>query len=299
MTDSWSIDEPTVVDIDATAHPAAAVSVRLVAGRVDVVVDPALPAGIAARVEVSVVRGRPVEIRWDGHTVSVGHSQRRVESFLGFFGGRAPYDDVAAVSVAVPVSCPVDLATVSADGLVSRIEHPVAVHTVSGDVALDGVRAAVTADSVSGALELRGLAGTVTAKSVSGDLTVHAVSLSALRSSSVSGEVNIDLADVVEGERLSCTASAKTVSGSVTVRLPAGTGFEVSAATASGQVVAGGQRQAGFGRRSSPLRYGSGGLTLAAHTVSGDVTVLHAERPATPAADPTSAGTPADRSQRP
>ena len=87
--------------------------------------------------------------------------------------------------------------------------------------------------------------------------------------------------DVVRG---STWVTATTVSGDVTLRLPAGEAVHVKANAVSGRLVVDGEEYGGGmpGSRTVDLRHGeSSGSTVSVSTVSGDVTLL---RGATPSA---------------
>ena len=64
MDEQWSVDGPQVIDVGSGDDPVRTVKVRLVAGRVDVVAHDRGDGG--ATVEVTSVRGRPLEVSW-GH----------------------------------------------------------------------------------------------------------------------------------------------------------------------------------------------------------------------------------------
>lgn len=148
-----------------------------------------------------------------------------------------------------------------------------------------GVR--LSARNVSGDVEARGLRGPVDARSVSGD--VHVTSAANVRASSVSGSVFASLGSIpVRGLEF------RSVSGDVTLELPAGTDADFSARTLSGEIdsdfpltIEGrrGRRDDDDDDRGWPrvrvghnmhARLGSGGPELSVTTVSGDITLRRA-----------------------
>ncbi len=171
----------------------------------------------------------------------------------------------------MPRGVAVHLGTVTADGLVSGTSEPAQVRTVSGTIVVDGVHADVDAKTVSGSIEVVDQHGSFTGDTVSGSLTVQAASMPRLRGKSVSGSLAVDLASTPS------TIGATTVSGDVTIRIPADAGFDLTASSVSGRVVAGGERLSEKpGRSGGRLSRGDGAVQLVAKTVSGDVTLLQA-----------------------
>ena len=272
MSEHWTIEHPTTLDVGSEQDPIHSVEVKLVSGRVSVVASSTDDG--TARLEANEVRGGPLDVTVTNGKLLVSHPKNTTEGWLNRL--RAPWQNMSAmVSITAPGGAQVALSTVSAETLVSGTAAPVSVKTVSGEVALDSVSGDVKANTVSGAVELREHAGSLEVKSVSGDVTVHARSLPRLAAKSVSGDLTVDLADADEAAVRSEQA-AKTVSGSVTVRLPAGTGYRVTAKSVSGDVVAGGERIGkGAGQTKGTLRSGDEGVRLEVSTLSGDITLLH------------------------
>lgn len=148
-----------------------------------------------------------------------------------------------------------------------------------------GVR--LSARNVSGDVEARGLRGPVDARSVSGD--VHVTSAADVRASSVSGNVFASL-----GRIPARGLEFRSVSGDVTLELPAGTDADFQARTLSGEIesdfpltVEGrrGRRNDDDDDRGWPrvrvghnmhARIGGGGPELSVSTVSGDITLRRA-----------------------
>jgi DUF4097 and DUF4098 domain-containing protein YvlB len=145
---------------------------------------------------------------------------------------------------------------------------------VSGTIVVDGVHADVAAKTVSGSIEVFDQHGSFTGDTVSGALTVQAASLPHLRGKSVSGSLAVDVATTPS------TIGATTVSGDVTIRIPADAGFDLTATSVSGRIVAGGERLSEKpGKNGGHISRGDGAVQLTARTVSGDVTLLHSGAP--------------------
>ena len=224
MSQEWQVAEPKVIEIGPGDAGVRELQVRLGVGRVDVVAS----SEPGATVEVTMVRGRPVDVRWDDGVLRVVQPQLSWDGLLDIIKAGFSRDDAAEISIAVPHDTRVSLGTVLADGLLAGLTAPASVRTVSGALVLDGVSADVTARTVSGSLDVRDQDGSITADTVSGALTVHAVRLPALKAKTVTGALAVDLR-APRGHLL-----VNTVSGDVTVRIPASAGYAVDAKSASG-----------------------------------------------------------------
>jgi DUF4097 and DUF4098 domain-containing protein YvlB len=144
------------------------------------------------------------------------------------------------------------------------------VATVSGSVVTDSTRGPFTARTVSGDLDLRAHEGGLDLTSVSGPATASG-SFDRVGVSTVSGAVTIDARRVRE-------ISTQSVSGDVTVRLPADLGVSLDGRSVSGRVVVDGFDRAakGPGGGAFHAQVGDGACRVRATTVSGDVTLLRA-----------------------
>lgn len=271
MSEQWTVGGPRVIEVGGPEDVPREVRVRLIGGHASVVAQDDLD---CVQVEVSSVRGRELVVTWSNGVLEVAHPSLRWESLFEGFRTYFGREDRAEVSIAVPRGVAVRLGTVTGDGLVSGVHASAQVKTVSGTIVVDGVHAHVDAKTVSGSIEVRNQHGHFTGDSVSGSLTVQADSMPHLRAKSVSGSLVVDLGSAPS------TLAANTVSGDVTVRIPADSGFELDAKSVSGQVVAGSERLAGKpGKNGGRISRGDGAVQLMAKTVSGDVTLLHASSP--------------------
>ena len=259
--ESWVVSGPQVIDVEEVRS----LRVQLVAGRVDVVThdEP------GARIEVHGVDGRPLEVSLLDGELRVGYqfTLDRWEGFLDRFRNFRDRDR-ADVSIAVPRELPTRVGTVSAEGLVAGIRAVVSVSTVSGSVVVDGTRGRLGASSVSGEVVVRDHAGDLSLHTVSGEFAASGA-LTRVQANSVSGELALD---VTSG---STAIDATTVSGDVTVRLPAGEAVDVTATAVSGRLVVDGEdHSANMPGRRVVLRTQHATSTVSASTVSGNVTVL-------------------------
>lgn len=152
-----------------------------------------------------------------------------------------------------------DARTASGDVNVERVTGSASINTASGDLRLDDAAAEVRVNTASGDAEIGRAGGDVTVNSASGDLTIRRAEGSA-RARSASGDVRIDSITAGRGE-------INTVSGDISVAVPAGIGVYLDLSTLSGDARSD-LEPAG--------RDGDAGLSLLCRSVSGDVRVTRA-----------------------
>ena len=269
MTQEWQIDGPKVLDIGGEFETVKKLRLGLVSGRVDIVTHDDSP---TARVEVHEVEGQPLLVTWNGSTLKVSHVKDKNgdlwESLksLGQDKGRRS----ARVSISVPATTDINASTVSAETLITGVRARVKANTVTGAITLDDIAGNVDANTVSGDIECHALSGDFKGNTVSGELTVQASRLNQINLNTVSADVTLDLTD---GR---AQIQSLSVSGDITVRIPRGGGFDVSARTAVGQVVIDGQSMHGNAQhqRGGVLSEGDKALVIKANSVSGNVVVL-------------------------
>jgi hypothetical protein len=237
----WTVDAPMSLDFDDVN----ALQVRLIAGTVAVMATDDRPS-----VTVSEITGRPLQVGYDGGTLTIAYEALSWERLLDWL---KPLHDTAAVTVTVPSDCPIQLGVVSASAVVCGLSSGASVKGVSGEITLDGVAGDVQADTVSGALEGRDVDGTVRFKSVSGDLTLADGSLSLLEADNINGQIAADVSLAAAG-----AMRISTISGDVTLRLPADSDASVRLHSTSGNV-------------SSEFDSLRTSISPASHTVSGNV----------------------------
>lgn len=281
-TENWNVTEPQTITVDGVTSLRAGI----VGGRLDVIVHDRPDAVI----EVSSVRGDPVAVSLDNGRLEVRHQLQGLEGWfknlMGTVSGSS--ENSTVVSIAVPAGVPVEIGTVSGDGLVSGIGPVTRLNTVSGSVLGDGTRGELHLNTVSGDVIARSHEGILTAKTVSGEVTASGL-LKDIRAKSVSGDLVFDTEGYCE------SLGASTVSGDITVRLPRDIGVDLTATTVSGRVVVDDSRFSSFkGRLETILGPDLRLMVLRSNTVSGNVSVVHAGQASSPAEAGYAAGEAAD-----
>ena len=227
----WTITAPASLDFgDVTG-----LRVRLIAGSVAVLATDGTPS-----VEVSSIEGDPLTVTYADGVLTIAHENLSWESLLtahenlsweGLLKWLRPRRSSATVTVSVPRKCPAQVGVVSATAVMSGISSRASVKSVSGGITLDGVAGDVDANTVSGALEAQGINGRLNFRTVSGDLTLADGWLERLDANVVSGDVTADVdLDPLGGMQVT------TVSGEVTLRLPAEADATVNLHSLSGDV---------------------------------------------------------------
>ncbi len=231
----------------------------------------AKPLDTRGTVEISNIRGSIKVIGWERKMVAVtgslgddtrlvfeGSASRmlvraeRISERKGWFGwnGSGPREDTL-IQVHVPFGASLEIESVSADVAVAGIKSSerlqvesvsgdaelradtvrLSLSTVSGDAQFSGRAERATSESVSGDVTLRGIEGELKVETVSGDARVSESRLRQLDGGSVSGDLDFDV-DLIG----SASVNIESMSGNVTLRLPAGLSATVNAETFSGSL---------------------------------------------------------------
>jgi hypothetical protein len=216
---SWTVDRPTSLDFDEVT----AVNVRLVGGTVAVLATDDRPSLV-----VTELTGRPLQVSHEGGTLTISYEALSWDGLLSFL---KPRHDTTAVTVTVPANCPIQLGVLSASAVVSGLSAGASVKGLSGDITLDGVTGDVTAETMSGEVAAADIDGAVHFKSMSGGLTLAGGKLSSLNANSMSGQLTADVTLHATG-----SVQVSTLSGDVTLRLPADSDAQVRLQSTSGTV---------------------------------------------------------------
>jgi hypothetical protein len=238
---NWTVDGPMSLTFDDVT----AVKVRLIAGSVAVLASDGTPS-----LDVERVTGEPLQVTYEDGVLTITHPNLTWDGLLKWL---RPQRHSATLTVRVPRKCAVELGVVSATAVLSGVTTKASVKGVSGAITLDGVAGDVDANTVSGPIEAQGLNGKLNFSTVSGDLTVADGWLERLDGNSVNGDITLDV-DLDPLGALQVT----TVSGEVTIRLPAEADATVQLHSLTGDVRS---EFGGLKRSSMP----------ASHTVSGNV----------------------------
>jgi Putative adhesin len=215
----WTIEAPTSLDFDDVTG----LRVRLIAGSVAVLASDEKPT-----LDVSNVSGDPLQVTYEDGVLTITHQNLSWEDLLKWL---RPQRHSATVTVTVPRNCPTQLGVVSANAVMCGLSARASVKSVSGGITLDGVTGDVDANTVSGALEAQGVNGKLSFSTVSGDLTLADGWLERMDANAVSGDVTADVdLDPLGGMHVT------TVSGEVTLRLPAEADTQVNLHSMSGDV---------------------------------------------------------------
>ena len=242
------------------------VDVRIVGGEVSITAardEDEGPATRPVRLEVEVLRGRPIDVSVEDGVLVVEHHPAR--GLGGLLNGDLSIR--ASVTVVVPEATDVRARAVSGDVFAGGIRSSTSLSTVSGRITATGLDGEVGLRTVSGDIDVQGVGGTVRVNSVSGDVTITGGSPVDVTARSVSGELTLDFDGVPD---VDCT----TVSGDVAVRFPADADLDLDAVTVSGRLESGFPDLLESGKRRLRGRIGDGGRRLSVRTTSGDLTVL-------------------------
>ena len=256
----WTIEAPTSLDFDDVTG----LRVRLIAGSVAVLATDGKPS-----LGVADITGDPLSVTYEDGLLTISHENLTWEGLLKWL---RPQRHSATVTVTVPRQCQTQVGVVSAAAVMSGIRARASVKSVSGRITLDGLTGDVDANTLSGALEAQGMNGTLNFTTVSGDLTLADGWLERLDANGVSGDVTADIdLDPLGGMHV------KTVSGEVTLRLPAEADAQVNLHSLSGDVRS---EFAELRRSSAPASHsvsgslGAGSGQVSVTTMSGRVMLL-------------------------
>lgn len=221
-----------------------------------------------------------VDMRQNGNRVDVETTHAR--------NSRAWVD----YTVVVPSGTTIDVRTVSGDVHASQITGSARAETVSGDVVATGLSQVAALRSVSGDVRGTNLQtdGAVSFNSVSGDIAVTSLKAKSATFETVSGDARVDSCDCggiqsssVSGDVAYTGTLVKggryvfnSHSGDIVLVTPSG--FELDAATFSGDIRVDGLTGQGDTDRPGPGRtrrgtVGGGGAVVEAKTFSGDLRV--------------------------
>jgi hypothetical protein len=190
------------------------------------------------------------------------------EGFLNFISLSHPCE--VDYLVHIPRNCEVDASGVSCSVNVKGLEGEVKFSTVSGEMEMNDLAGNLTVSTVSGTIKGAQLAGSLHLHSVSGDARFTQSDLSAIKASTVSGDISLETPVHGEGFHFS------SVSGNISISVPAGTACTVDLSSISGEIQADlptTRQAASAGHRRVDVN--GGGTLLSCSSVSGDVRLLN------------------------
>jgi len=167
------------------------------------------------------------------------------------------------------------VAAESAEGdIVVSDTATVELQTVTGKIELSGSGQRASVHAVNGSISVKSGTGDISASSVGGPIVVSGDKFSHLRLSTVTGSAEFD-------GKLGATASlsAESVSGTVKVVLPSGTGADVALSTMSGKIEGQLDNADKLERSLGPKQrvafsIGGGGAKVAVQTLSGAIVLV-------------------------
>jgi len=264
----YKLDEKRAASPDGSVEIENAVgSIRVIGwNRPEIAVTGSLGAGAEgldfsggpkrARIEVEV-EGNPHSVSSDLEIHLPAGSRIEINSFS------------ASVSV-TDVTGTVSAETMSGSISVSGAAREVSAHTVQGAIDVTGPIPSVEAEGVNGPITVKGATGTVSASTVDGRLSLTGTSFARAEIQGVSAPILFEGSLAKDAD-----LSVQTVSGSVSLTLPASLSAEVSISTFSGAV----QNDFGdttpsrsrHGRRSDEFTIGAGDARISIETLSGTI----------------------------
>jgi Putative adhesin len=256
----WTIDSPRALELPDIA----AIRVRVISGSVAILASQDPPS-----LDVASLSGQPLLVTHDAGILTVTYEDLQPGGLRGWL---RPQRHSADVTITVPDGCPAQVSVVNASTIVSGISANISAKTVSGDITLDGVTGSVDVKTVSGNVEARGIGGDLVFNSASGDLTLADSAVGHLTARTLSGHVTADV-DVPEDSGI----RVSTVSGDVSVRVPASASARVDLKSTSGRLRSNFEALSPApppGRAVLTATLGSGSAEIGLTSMTGDVTLL-------------------------
>ncbi|MEH1123006.1 DUF4097 family beta strand repeat-containing protein [Micromonospora sp. CPCC 206061] len=225
-----------------------------------------------AKVEVAEIAHGPMHVeRHRNGLLDIRHRRRTWKQVVG--GVLRPRRQPRVeLSIAVPRDVPVNLWVVSAAVVVSGLRGSLEVHGGHGEISLADVSGFIDARTVSGAIEAVWNSGNVRIKSHSGDVTLAECAGHSVQVTTHSGGVTVDNRPPSRGD-----VSVTTHSGDVLLALPEPADVMVNVRSTSGRIESQfpeiepmGPR----GARAARGTLGTGASSIAATTVTGDVSLV-------------------------
>lgn len=265
--ENWTVAGPQTIEVDGVTS----LKLGMVRGRFDVITH----AEPVVRLEFSEVHGDPVAVSLNGGRLEVRHQLHGAQGWFKNLMETVNHnsDNSAVITVAVPQGVELEAGTVSGDGLVSGTSAHIRLNTVSGSVMADSTSGELQVNTVSGSVAVRNHRGVLTAKSISGEVTASG-SFTNVRTNTVSGHLSFDLLDFTQD------FGSNSVSGDLTIRVPADVGVDIVAKSAGGAVILDGHQCLLTNGKVETIAGPDGQLMLVrTNSVSGKTSIFHAPAP--------------------
>jgi hypothetical protein len=207
-----------------------------------------------------------VEIRHDGSRVVVEYRGKKLGGLSISIGSLMLGGQQIRVTARVPHQADLKVTTASADTTIVGSLHTVQINSVSGDVHVRGeIAGDASIKAVSGDAQLDAVGGKLSAQTVSGDVRVGPVAGSA-ETKTVSGDIHLET--VRAGD-----VRFTSVSGDVEIGIAQGSAVDVDAGSTSGDL----SSEVPLASEPVPGETGDGPtVVLRGRTVSGDVRIFRA-----------------------
>lgn len=268
---TWRIGEPGRVSFADLRE----CHIDVVKGSVDVVAGDDEPG-----VEVTALRGGPMQVTQDGEVVRVGYPKKIWRLPIPLVRLALLRKEHADITVTVPPTCHVTVRTVDATVTVTHLDGRLTVDSVCGDVNLAELGGPATVATGRGLVQAVGAIGDLDVDIHAGDFMLVNGSGARVRARSVHGSHRLDLgaADGARDIDVSCRV------GDVIVRVPTPNDLAVELTTVMGQVSSdldGVEIRKGRRGATGTGRFGAGAGRLRANADRGRVSLLG--RPTEPA----------------
>ncbi|MFF2344204.1 DUF4097 family beta strand repeat-containing protein [Pseudarthrobacter sp. NPDC058119] len=270
---NWTVTGPQSIDVEAVTS----LKLGLVRGSFTITEHDAP----SVRLQFSEVHGDPVAVSLNGGRLEVRHQLHGAQGWFKNLMETVNHnsDNSVAVTVAVPPGVEVEAGTVSGEGLASGISAHVRLNTVSGEVTAEDTSGELQVNTVSGQVAVRNHRGVLTAKSISGEVTASG-HFTHVRTNTVSGHLGFNLLGYTQD------FGSNSVSGNLTITLPADVGVDIVAKSAGGAVILDGSQCLPTNGKVETIAGPDMQLMLVrTNSLSGKTTIIHAPGPAGTAED--------------
>ncbi|HKU01877.1 MAG TPA: DUF4097 family beta strand repeat-containing protein [Arthrobacter sp.] len=265
---NWTVTGPQSIDVEAVTS----LKLGLVRGSFTITEHDAP----SVRLQFSEVHGDPVAVSLNGGRLEVRHQLHGAQGWFKNLMETVNHksDNSVAVTVAVPPGVEVEAGTVSGEGLASGISAHVRLNTVSGAVTAEDTSGELQVNTVSGPVAVRNHRGVLTAKSISGEVTASG-HFTHVRTNTVSGHLGFNLLGYTQD------FGSNSVSGDLTITLPADVGVDIVAKSAGGAVILDGSQCLPTNGKVETIAGPDMQLMLVrTNSLSGKTTIIHAPGPA-------------------